>query len=328
MSDTPYIIYDRSIQRLLQNNPLCQLVAEKPLQIKNQAYKMQLLSLGDAPADSPTVIFVAGIHGIESIGVDILLNYLNALTHQYSWSPSIRSLLNRVRLLVLPMANPSGIALSRRANGHGVDLMRNAPMDAKDKATWLVGGHRYSPILPWYRGKIGALEAESATLFEWCNTHFCSGPCTIVIDIHSGFGTHDQIWYPYAGQKAPFPNIHEVQSLKVLFDKSYPNHHHYVFSQQSEHYVTHGDLWDWMYDHQLAQAPKVFLPLTLELGSWLWLKKNPRQLLNRTGFFHPIVAHRRSRVLRQHFSLFDFIIKALEVWPDWTQRVNPEERSK
>ena len=90
-------------------------------------------------------------------------------------------------------------------------------------------------------------------------------------------------------------------------------------SQQSEHYITHGDLWDWIFDYRLSQDPKPFLPLTLELGSWLWLKKNPRQLVNRTGLFHPVVEHRRSRVLRQHFLLFDFLLKASEVWDYWVQ---------
>ncbi|MNT18439.1 hypothetical protein D3C72_1536500 [compost metagenome] len=47
--------------------------------------------------------------------------------------------------------------------------------------------------------------------------------------------------------------------------------------------------------------------MTLELGSWLWIKKNPRQLFSRAGIFNPIKAHRTARVLRRHVSLFDFL---------------------
>jgi hypothetical protein len=64
-------------------------------------------------------------------------------------------------------------------------------------------------------------------------------------------------------------------------------------------------LWDYAYDR--AQPHRLFLPMTLELGSWLWIKKNPRQLFSRDGMFNPIKAHRTARVLRRHVSLFDFL---------------------
>ncbi len=53
-----------------------------------------------------------------------------------------------------------------------------------------------------------------------------------------------------------------------------------------------------------------FLPLTLEMGSWLWVKKNPRQLLSRHGMFNPLIEHRQERVLRQHQLLLDFLSHA------------------
>ena len=48
-----------------------------------------------------------------------------------------------------------------------------------------------------------------------------------------------------------------------------------------------------------------FLPLTLEMGSWLWVKKNPRQLFSRHGIFNPLIEHRQQRVLRRHLALLD-----------------------
>jgi len=319
VSNNLYTAYEAAIMRLLSSGGLCHSVAEQSIEVYDVNYTMRLIAVGEAPPDAPTLVIIAGVHGIESIGVDILLNYLSALTVQSGWSDSVRSLLQRVRLLAIPMANPSGIAIRRRANANGVDLMRNAPVDARVKATWMVGGHRYSRCLPWFRGRPGVLEQETQVLFDWCNSLFCRGPCTLVLDIHSGFGLRDQIWYPYAGQKTAFPRIGDVLALERLFDASYPHHHHYQFSQQSQYYITHGDLWDWIYDHRFTHANQPFLPLTLELGSWLWLKKNPKQLLNKLGLFHPMVEHRRSRVLRQHFSLLDFLIKAVEVWPTWIE---------
>ena len=82
-----------------------------------------------------------------------------------------------------------------------------------------------------------------------------------------------------------------------------------------EHYLAHGDLWDCAYDR--ARAPAVFLPLTLELGSWLWIKKNPLQVLRREGIFNPIKAHRVERVLRRHSTLLDFLLRAAYCAKRW-----------
>jgi hypothetical protein len=46
------------------------------------------------------------------------------------------------------------------------------------------------------------------------------------------------------------------------------------------------------------------------MGSWLWVKKNPRQLFSRHGIFNPLIVHRQQRVLRQHQSLLDFLSRA------------------
>jgi hypothetical protein len=84
------------------------------------------------------------------------------------------------------------------------------------------------------------------------------------------------------------------------------SHYRYIFEPQSLQYLAHGDLWDHLYQ----QARHVFLPLTLEMGSWLWVKKNPRQLFSRHGIFNPLLPHRQQRVLRQHQSLLDFLARA------------------
>ena len=85
-------------------------------------------------------------------------------------------------------------------------------------------------------------------------------------------------------------------------------HHDYSFEPQSKQYLLHGDLWDYAYDN--TPAENVFLPMTLELGSWLWIRKNPRQIFSRHGIFNPIKAHRIKRVLRRHVDVLDFLTHA------------------
>jgi hypothetical protein len=57
--------------------------------------------------------------------------------------------------------------------------------------------------------------------------------------------------------------------------------------------------------------------MTLELGSWLWIRKNPRQIFSRHGIFNPIKAHRIKRVLRRHADLLDFLARAAYSVPQW-----------
>ncbi|HEX6590921.1 MAG TPA: hypothetical protein VF050_02885, partial [Moraxellaceae bacterium] len=116
------------------------------------------------------------------------------------------------------------------------------------------------------------------------------------------------------------PNLAEAFAVRALFNRSYPNHSFYIMEPQSFSYTTHGDLWDFLYDEFLARRHGIFLPFTLEMGSWLWVKKNPRQLFSWFGHFNPILPHRLQRVLRRHLTLFDFLIAATASHEAWLPR--------
>jgi hypothetical protein len=81
--------------------------------------------------------------------------------------------------------------------------------------------------------------------------------------------------------------------------------------------MTHGDMWDYCF-HFLKKENQVYLPLTLEMGSWIWVKKNPLQLFSRTGMYNPIKQHRLNRTLRRHRPFFDYILHSLYSHPVWT----------
>ena len=91
-------------------------------------------------------------------------------------------------------------------------------------------------------------------------------------------------------------------------------------------YVINGDLWDYLFDDYIQQfsTTKLFLPLTLEMGSWLWLRKNPSHLFSRYGLFHPLLPHRQQRVFRRHFLLFDFLHRSL-LYPDNWAHLQPQQ---
>ena len=117
----------------------------------------------------------------------------------------------------------------------------------------------------------------------------------------------------------------EAYALRDLMNKSYP-HHFYSIEPQSVQYTTHGDVWDYLYDRHYAQrkGSEFFLPLTLEMGSWKWVRKNPKQIFDLLGIYNPILPHRRARVLRDHKTFMDFLHRAV-LSEDWV-KIEKERR--
>jgi len=188
--------------------------------------------------------------------------------------------------------------------------MRNAPVQARESVPFLVGGQRISAGLPWYRGpRNGAMEIENQAVCDVVNTELLNRDFSLSVDCHSGFGSSDCIWFPFAYKREPIAHLAEMHALKEIFVQS-NSHHRYIIEPQSAQYLTHGDLWDHLYLQSCEQPRGVFLPLTLEMGSWLWVKENPRQLFSRHGIFNPLIEHRQQRVLRQHQLLLDFLSRA------------------
>lgn len=290
-------------------------------QIEHKSIKLPFyrLELGSREAIAPTLILVGGIHGIERIGSQVVLSFLRTIVKRLTWDPSINEQLQQVRLVIYPIVNPAGMWDNQRCNSNGVDLMRNAPVNADQRPAFLVGGHRISRHLPWYRGKKNQpMEYEAQLLVDDVATTLRGQQYCISLDCHSGFGSRDRIWFPYAHSIKPWPNIANALALTKLFESSYNSHEFYLFEPQANSYTTHGDLWDYMYDNFSQTNPNgQFLPLTLEMGSWLWIKKNPSHLFNYSSLFNPILPHRHARMMRRHLTLFEFLLSAVRAMPNW-----------
>jgi len=275
-----------------------------------QGFPIYAVALGNPDPALPAVGFFGGVHGLERIGSEVVIAYLRNLIMRLSWDATLHRQLESVRLVFMPLVNPGGMWLGTRANPAGVDLMRNSPVQAHEPTPMLVGGQRLSNGLPWYRGKLGApMEPESLALCEVVQRELLSRQFSIALDCHSGFGIRDRIWFPFAHTRKPIAHLAHIHALKDIFSQAY-SQHQYVMEPQSLQYLTHGDLWDHLYLQALNQNVQTFLPLTLEMGSWLWIKKNPRQLFSRQGIFNPLIEHRQQRVLRRHLSLLDFLTRA------------------
>jgi len=275
-----------------------------------RSFPVYAISLGNSAPTVPAVGYFGGVHGVERIGSAVVLAFLRSVIMRLRWDATLHHQLEHLRMVFMPVVNPAGLARGTRANPAGVDLMRNAPLDARDPVPFLLGGQRFSPWLPWYRGRHGdPMQPESQALCRVVEGELLSHDFSIAVDCHSGFGTTDRIWFPYASTRLPIAHLPEMHALAEILDQT-QLHHPYLFEPQSNQYLTHGDLWDYLYQQACLAPGCIHLPLTLEMGSWLWVKKNPRQMLSLLGFFNPLIAHRHARVLRRHIHWLDFIGRA------------------
>ena len=271
---------------------------------------------GTTDRRAPALLVCGGVHGLERIGTDVAIAYLTTLVARSSWDRVLHDALDRCRVIVVPLVNPVGMTRGQRANGNGVDLMRNAPATPLG-GTPLLGGQRISPRLPWYMGRDGApMEAEAAALVALVEAELFDAPLAIAIDLHSGYGFADRLWYPYARTREPLPDLPAIESLARLLDDTLPNHV-YTVEQTAQAYTIRGDLWDHLYDRRRTAGSGVMLPLTLEMGSWAWVRKNPLQGLSSLGRFNPMLPHRHRRTLRRHLPLLDFLLHATASYAAW-----------
>ncbi|HVJ64661.1 MAG TPA: DUF2817 domain-containing protein [Bdellovibrionota bacterium] len=283
-------------------------------------YPVYGVVIGADDPKKPTLGIFGGVHGLERIGSQLCLSWLESIVEMIRWDADLIAALKDIRIVAIPIVNPGGMALGMRSNPNGVDLMRNSPVEAELEPAFLLGGHRFSKVLPWFRGDVSRMEDESRWLCEFVQKEMFDSELAIAVDLHSGFGSKDRLWYPYARSTSTFPRLREVLKFKELLDRSYPNHV-YSVEPQSLSYTTHGDLWDYLFDaHWEKHGPEsksIFLPWTLEMGSWLWLKKNPWQIFSALGPFNPMKEHRFKRTLRRHRSLLDFFFKVVRNHKAW-----------
>lgn len=287
------------------------------VEVAEHRFPVHVVTMGSERRDVPAVGFFGGIHGLERIGTEVVLAHLRNLVQRLRWDDGLARNLERLRMVFMPIVNPGGMWRGTRANPNGVDLMRNAPVESVEHVPFMISGQRLSTALPWFRGAAGApMEAESQALCRVVREELLARPFSLALDCHSGFGVRDRIWFPHAHTQMPMAHVAEMHALRDIFEEAYA-HHDYVFEPQSRQYLTHGDLWDYLYLEANTHGDRMFLPMTLEMGSWLWVKKNPRQLFSRHGIFNPLIEHRQQRVLRRHLAWMEFLGNAACSYLRW-----------
>ena len=113
----------------------------------DKRFPVYQLTLGNPDPKLPCIGFFGGVHGLERIGTQVLLYFLRSLLTRLEWDNSLHHLLQDVRLVFMPLINPGGMWQSTRSNPRGVDLMRNAPIEATGRCSIPAGRTPDQPSL-------------------------------------------------------------------------------------------------------------------------------------------------------------------------------------
>lgn len=105
-----------------------------------QGKAIRVVELSDNPGlhepGEPEFKYVAGIHGNERVGTEMLLMLIRYLCMNYGSDDLVTKIVNNTRIHILPMMNPDGGTKAREGdctskqglgNANGVDLEQNFP---------------------------------------------------------------------------------------------------------------------------------------------------------------------------------------------------------
>ncbi|XP_069116886.1 carboxypeptidase T-like [Argopecten irradians] len=244
------------------------------------------------------VLFSFGEHAREFLPVESMLFFLSNLTAGLSAVPGsyaeqfTRSILSKVDLFIIGMANPDGRSLLEQKNNYcwrgtstGVDLDRNFD--------WEFGGKGSSsdPTDEEYRGTQPFSEPEADVFRELTLKYKFDA----FVSFHSGI---NQIYVPYADTKSKLQNrlpSNVEDMLDLASELSHATKHGYAYGQSYvlNHYTADGTIFDFM-------AGTRMIPFSFAIELWPWKQPpdgkscfnlfNPKseQLKNTLQEIHPL----------------------------------------
>ena len=108
--------------------------------MSTQRRAIRVVELSDNPGrhepGEPEFKYVAGVHGNERVGTEMLLLLVRYLCMNYGNDDMVTKIVNKTRIHILPMLNPDGVQQANEgdctskhglANANGVDLDQNFP---------------------------------------------------------------------------------------------------------------------------------------------------------------------------------------------------------
>jgi len=82
---------------------------------------------GESEPAGPKLLYIANMHGDETVGRELMIYLLRKLVREYDSAPRIRDLVDHSQIFIMPSMNPDGFEAGQRWNARTRDLNRNFP---------------------------------------------------------------------------------------------------------------------------------------------------------------------------------------------------------
>lgn len=177
--------------------------------------RLWVLEISDSPgiheAGEPEFRYIAGLHGNEVVGRELLLLLSGYILKSYGHAHVVDSLVNNTRIHIMPMMNPDGTVRAvegdcssdnGKLNANGVDLYRD-----------------------FEASKVSTMQPESKAISEWVK----STPFVLSGNLQGGSLF---VSYPYASTPSNLPETNPTQDDDVFkflskeYAKLHPTMHH------------------------------------------------------------------------------------------------------
>ncbi|XP_061072630.1 carboxypeptidase D isoform X2 [Conger conger] len=160
----------------------------------------------DEPAE-PKIRFVAGIHGNAPVGTELLLELAAFLCINYGKSPAVTKLIDRTRIVILPLVNPDGRELAQERHCASTEGLTNA--NKKDLDTDFFGNasQRFREMQPETEAVMKLIQTKGFTL-------------SVALDGGSLLAT-----YPYNKPVQPVENEDTLKYLASVYANNHPSMH-------------------------------------------------------------------------------------------------------
>ena len=191
--------------------------------------------------DKPVLLAVAGVHGNEWPGPDMLMLFAELLTDSYGEDAEISYLVDHHEIWLLPLLNPDGRALNRRRNLADVDLNRNFAFkwmarpphgvepESEPEVAALVNLVRDRQLFAHHRGPEDTDPASTETT-------------GLFLDHHSPW--HSNL-YAWSWTATPPPNALDLQRIADKFQML--NNYPFAGSWHPRFEKSYGTSQDWFY---------------------------------------------------------------------------------
>src|SRR5690606_33231156 len=83
-------------------------------------YPVYGLVIGSEDTTKPTLGIFAGVHGLERIGSQLCLSWLESVVEMVRWDTDLIAALKEIRIVMIPIVNPGGMVHGFRSNPNGV----------------------------------------------------------------------------------------------------------------------------------------------------------------------------------------------------------------